>query len=188
MRSPLHELRHIRHSRQRVLDNALIFVRHLRKMRLAAQLLDVITIGLRRRHPPSRSMRLLQKSRLRQIRHHIPDRRRTQPLPRSPRKRPRPHRLPAGNERLNNRRQDFPFPTARWHWWHKLSIQQKLKSHFVSAIDDHNNSHHRYDYDSVARAPPPAFNLEKTHLKQTSKVWQKRTSFPPHTSSTQTPP
>jgi hypothetical protein len=40
----------------------------------------------------------------------------------------------------------------------------------------------------VARAPSPAFNLEKTRLKQTPKVRQKRTSFPPQTSSMQTPP
>ena len=61
MRSPLHELRHIRNPGQSVLNDALILVC---EMRFTTKLLDIIAISLRRRNAPRRSMRLLQKSRI----------------------------------------------------------------------------------------------------------------------------
>src|SRR5450631_678247 len=115
MRSALHELLHVGNAGQSVLNDALILVR---KTRLPTKLLDIITISLRRRHAPRRSMRLLQKSSIRQIRHHIANRSRTQPFAAGASKRPRPHRLSAGNERLDDGGQDFAFPSARWPCWH----------------------------------------------------------------------
>src|SRR5712692_5563128 len=115
MRGALHELLHVGDARQGVLDNALILVR---KMRLPTKLLDIITISFRRRHPPRRSMRLLQKSRVSKIRHHIADRSRTQPFAAGARKRARTHRLSAGDKCLDDSGQDFPFPPARWSCWH----------------------------------------------------------------------
>src|ERR1019366_3775182 len=88
-------------------------------MSLATKLLDIISISLRRRHPPRRSVRLLQKSSIGQIGHHVANRSRTQPFAAGASKRPRPHRLSAGNECLDNSGKDFPFPSARWPCWHK---------------------------------------------------------------------
>ena len=116
---------HIGDAGQSVLNDALVLVR---KMRLATQLLDIITISLRRRHPPRRSMRLLQKSRIGQIRHHVADRSRTQPFAAGARQRARPHRLSAGNKSLDDRGQDFAFPSARWSWWHISLLNPRASS------------------------------------------------------------
>src|SRR5260370_13841605 len=115
MRSALHDLPHVRDAGQSVLDNALVLVR---KMRLPTKLLDIITISLRRRNAPRRSMRLLQKSRVSKIRHHIANRSRTKPLAAGARKRTRPHRLSAGDECLDDGGHEFPVPSARWSCWH----------------------------------------------------------------------
>src|SRR5438309_1262033 len=99
MRGPLHELLQIGDAGQSVLDNALVLAR---KMRLSTKLLDIITISLRRRNAPRRSVRLLKKYRVGKIGHHVPDRSRTQPFAAGARKSARPHRLSAGDECLDD--------------------------------------------------------------------------------------
>ena len=128
MRSALHELLHVRDPGQCVLDDALILVR---EMDLATKLLDIIAISLSRRNAPRRSVRLLQKSSIGQVGHHVANRSRTQPFAAGASKRPRPHRLSAGNECLDNGSQDFPFPSARWPCWHiDLSEEPNRPSKF----------------------------------------------------------
>jgi hypothetical protein len=63
-------------------------------------------------------MRLLQESSVGQIGHHIANRSRTQSFAAGTREGARTHRLSAGNECLDDGGQDFPFPSARWPWWH----------------------------------------------------------------------
>src|SRR5260370_22935739 len=87
-------------------------------MRLPTKLLDIITISLRRRNAPRRSVRLLKKSRVSKIGHDVADSSRTQPFAAGARKRARPHRLSAGDECLDDSGQDLPFPSAPWSCWH----------------------------------------------------------------------
>ena len=115
MRGPLHKLLHIRHPGQRVLNNALVLAR---QVRLAAQLLNVIAVSLRSGHAPGRSVRLLQKPRVGQVGHHVANGRGTQPFAAGARNGARAHGFSAGNKGLDNRGQDFAFPSARWSWWH----------------------------------------------------------------------
>src|SRR5271166_4526483 len=91
-------------------------------MSLPAELLDIISISLRRRDPARRSVWLLQKSCLGKVGHHIPYGRRTQPFTAGARKRARTHRLSAGNEGFDDGGQDFAFPPANWPCWH-ISIR-----------------------------------------------------------------
>ena len=69
----------------------------------------LITISLSRRHPPCGSMRLLKKSRIRQIRHHVANGRRAQPFAIRSRQRSRPDRLARRDKSLNESSQDFAF-------------------------------------------------------------------------------
>ena len=67
MGRPLHELLHISHALQRILNHAFVC---LRELGFAAQLLNVVPVRRSARNPPRRSMRLLKKSGISQVRHH----------------------------------------------------------------------------------------------------------------------
>src|SRR5208337_555657 len=115
MRSALHELLHIGDAGQSVLDDALVLVR---EMRFATQLLDIITISFRRGNASRRSVRLLEKSGVGKVGHHVANRSRTQTFAAGASKRAGPHRLSAGNECLDDGGQDFAFSSAGWPCWH----------------------------------------------------------------------
>ena len=68
MRGALHELLHIADAGERVGNHALFLGRELRG---SGNLLDVIAVGLGGGNAPGRSVRLLQESGIRQIRHHV---------------------------------------------------------------------------------------------------------------------
>src|ERR1700679_1915876 len=87
-------------------------------MRFTTKLLDVIAISLRRRDAAGRSMGLIEKSRISEIRHDIANGSGAQTFAASARQRARADRLPAGNECLDDSGKDFPFPSARWPCWH----------------------------------------------------------------------
>src|SRR5208337_1564824 len=95
MRSALHELLHIGDAGQSVLDDALVLVR---EMRFAT--------------------RLLEKSGVGKVGHHVANRSRTQTFAAGASKRAGPHRLSAGNECLDDGGQDFAFSSAGWPCWH----------------------------------------------------------------------
>jgi hypothetical protein len=63
-------------------------------------------------------MGLIEKSRVGKIRHHVANGSCAQTFAAGARQRTRPHRLSTGNECLDDRGKDFPFPTARWPCWH----------------------------------------------------------------------
>src|SRR6266700_7716265 len=109
MRSTLHELLHVGHALQRILDHALI---RLRKLRFPAQLLNVVAIRRSARDPSRRSVWLLKKSGIGQVGHYVPDGRRAQSFPARPRKHARTDRLARGDERLYQRGQNLAFPVT----------------------------------------------------------------------------
>src|SRR5450432_2748293 len=112
MRGALHELLHIGHALQRILDHSFV---GLRKPSLAAELLDIIPVRGGTRHPASGSMWLLQESAVGQVGHYIANGRWTEPFPAGARNHARPHRLAGGYKRLHDSREDFAFPVAdRW--------------------------------------------------------------------------
>jgi hypothetical protein len=59
-------------------------------------------------------MRLIKKTGIGQIRHHIPDRGRAQTLATGTRKRARTYRLAGGDKGLYDGGQDLSFPLACW--------------------------------------------------------------------------
>src|SRR5258707_14505024 len=87
-------------------------------MLFSAKSPEITTKRYRISTAPRRSVRLLQKSRIGKIRHHVPDRSRTQPFAAGARKRARPYRLSAGDECLDDGGKNFSFPPARWSCWH----------------------------------------------------------------------
>src|SRR3984957_8288696 len=91
---------------KRLLNNTFIVVR---EARLAAKLLDIVPIGFGAGNPTRRGMRLLQKSRVRQIRHHVADCCRAQSFPIAARKRARPDRLARGYKGLHDGGKYFAF-------------------------------------------------------------------------------
>src|SRR5258708_17839428 len=72
MGSAFHEFLYVGHALQRILNHAFI---SLRKLCLAAELLDVIAISRRTRHSTRGSVRLFQVTCICQVRHHVADRR-----------------------------------------------------------------------------------------------------------------
>ena len=80
----------------------------LRKPGFARKLLYVVTIGFCARHPAGGRMRLIQKTGIRKVGHHIADSCRTESLPAGARQGTRPHRLARGDESLDNGGQDLP--------------------------------------------------------------------------------
>jgi hypothetical protein len=111
MRGALHELLHIADAVEVLLDRPFVLVRDVR---VPGQLLDVITIGLRRGHPARRGVRLLEKSGLGQVGHDVADTGRAQSFFIRARKRTRSHRLARGYERLHDGRQNLTLTLARW--------------------------------------------------------------------------
>ena len=111
MRGPLHKLLHVSNAREGILNNALVLHR---EARLPTQLLDVIAISFRTRHAPGGGVRLLEKPRIGQVRHHVPDRGRTQALAAGAREGARADGFPGGDESLDDCGQDFPFPLTCW--------------------------------------------------------------------------
>ena len=111
MRGALHELLHVADTVEVLLDGALVLVGDVR---VPGDLLHIITIGLRRGHPARRSVRLLQKARLRQIGHDVADTGRAQSFFVGARKRARSHRLSRGDKGFHDGGQNLAFTFARW--------------------------------------------------------------------------
>src|SRR6266487_3298431 len=109
MRRTLHELLHIGDALKRFLNHSFI---RLRKLGLAAQLLDVIAVSRSARNSACRGMRLLKIPGISQVSHNVPDRRGTQPFPARPRKHARTDRLARGDECLHQRGQNLAFPVT----------------------------------------------------------------------------
>src|SRR5436309_3875489 len=105
MGGALHKFLHVRNAMQGILDHVLVF---LRKPGFAGKLLYVISVSFSARHTSSGSMRLVQKTGIRKVGHHIADSCRTESLPAGARQGTRPHRLARGDESLDNRGQDLP--------------------------------------------------------------------------------
>ena len=91
---------------QVALDQALV---GRRQPRLARQLVRVIAISLRRRHPSGRGMRLLQETSVRQVRHDVTNRRRAQALAIRARQRARSDWLARRDVGLDDGGQNFAF-------------------------------------------------------------------------------
>src|ERR1019366_10742984 len=90
MRGPLHEFLDIARILQVALNQALVGGR---QSRLARQLLDVETVGLRRGNTSGRGVWLLEKPCVSQIRHYVADGSRAETLAIGAGKRGRSHRL-----------------------------------------------------------------------------------------------
>src|SRR6266571_1575813 len=82
----------------------------VREPRLSRELLHIIAIGGHRRHPARRSVGLLQKSGVAEVRHQVADGGRTQPFGAASRNGSRSHRLPRRNIGFYDGSQDLPFP------------------------------------------------------------------------------
>src|SRR5581483_803767 len=106
-RRPLHELLHIAHALQHLVNRALVL---RRKPGAPADLLHVVAVRFRCGHTSRGCVRLLQVPGLGQVRHHVAYGCRTEPLTVGARQRPRSHRLTRGNVVFHDRRQDLVFP------------------------------------------------------------------------------
>src|SRR5689334_10222860 len=106
MRGALQEFLRIADSAERIRDQLLVSLRDLSS---PSELLDVIPVSLGRRNSSSRGVRLLQKSGISQVRHHVPDRRWAEPVPVAASKRARADRLSSRDIGFDNGGQDLPF-------------------------------------------------------------------------------
>src|SRR5216683_8593 len=81
-------------------------------------------------------MALLQKSRVRQVGHHVTNRSRTQAFAVGARQRARTYGLARGNKSLHNGRQNFAFPLADiWVRWHLNSRNfSGLQRHYFVSV------------------------------------------------------
>src|SRR5690349_8296221 len=104
MRSAFHKLLHVGDALERALDHALVVGRELRG---TADLVHVVAVSLGRRNAAGGGMRLLKEARVRQIRHYVADRSRTQTLAVHTRQSARTDRLTGSDIAFHNRGEDL---------------------------------------------------------------------------------